>query len=94
MGSIMDDEVDIMNKGVENTLDNLISNVLRSEQSQAYIRGLFPEIQHLCNYVKNLEKKVHELECMVNTTEYTLHKIHDHDGKLIDVYLTETRRGY
>jgi replicative DNA helicase len=99
MGSIMDDEDEIADIVVENTLNNLVREVLYSEQWKIYLQSLmhstmFREIQSLNDRISELERKVEELAYIVDTTEYSLHKTYDADGKIHDVVLIRKPSDY
>lgn len=99
MGSIMDDEDEITDIVVENTLNNLVREVLYSEQWKIYLQSLmhstmFNQIQSLNDRICELERKVEELGYIVDTTEYTLDKIYDADGKIRDVVLIRKPSDY
>lgn len=99
MGSIMDDEDEITGVVVENTLNNLVREVLYSEQWKIYLQSLmhstmFREIQSLNDRISMLECDVSKLEHAINTSEYTLDKMYDSDGKLEDVTLIKKQSDY
>ena len=99
MGSIMDDEDEITDIVVENTINNLVREVLYSEQWKIYLQSLmhstmFREIQTLNDRINRLERNVSELEYIINTSEYTLDKMYDADGKIHDVILIKKQSDY
>ena len=99
MGSIMDDEDEITGVVVENTLNNLVREVLYSEQWKIYLQSLmhstmFREIQTLNDRINRLESDVSKLEHAINTSEYTLDKMYDEDGKIHDVILIKKQSDY
>lgn len=99
MGSIMDDEDEITDIVVENTLNNLVREVLYSEQWKIYLQSLmhstmFREIQTLNDRINRLESDAIKLEYAINTSEYTLDKMYDADGKLEDVILIKKQSDY
>ena len=99
MGSIMDDEDEIAGVVVENTLNNLVREVLYSEQWKIYLQSLmystmFREIQSLNDRISMLERDVVKLEHAINTSGYTLDKMYDTDGKLEDVTLIKKQSDY
>ena len=99
MGSIMDDEDEITGVVIENTLNNLIREVLYSEQWKIYLQSLmystmWREIQTINDRINRLESDVIKLGHMINTSEYTLDKMYDADGKLEDVILIKKQSDY
>lgn len=99
MGSIMDDEDEITDIVVENTLNNLIREVLYSEQWKIYLQSLmhstmWREIQTINDRINRLESDVIKLEQAINTSEYTLDKMYDADGKIRDVVLIKKQSDY
>ena len=95
----MDDEDEITDIVVENTLNNLVREVLYSEQWKIYLQSLmhstmFREIQSLNDRINRLESDVIKLEHVINTSEYTLDKIYDADGKIRDVVLIKKQSDY
>ena len=99
MGSILDDEDEITDIVVENTLNNLVREVLYSEQWKIYLQSLmhstmFREIQTLNDRINTLERNVSKLEHTINTPGYTLDKMYDEDGKIHDVILIKKQSDY
>lgn len=99
MGSIMDDEDEITDIVVENTLNNLVREVLYSEQWKIYLQSLmhstmWREIQTINDRINRLESDVIKLEQAINTSEYTLDKMYDADGKIRDVVLIKKQSDY
>lgn len=99
MGSIMDDEDEITDIVVENTINNLVREVLYSEQWKIYLQSLmhstmFREIQTLNDRINRLESDAIKLEHAINTSGYMLDKMYDADGKLEDVILIKKQSDY
>ena len=99
MGSIMDDEDEITDIVVENTINNLVREVLYSEQWKIYLQSLmhstmFREIQTLNDRISMLERDTVKLEHAINTSRYTLDKMYGSDGKLEDVILIKKQSDY
>jgi replicative DNA helicase len=99
MGSIMDDEDEITDIVVENTLNNLVREVLYSEQWKTYLQSLmystmFREIQSLNDRINRLESDAINLEHAINTSGYILDKMYDADGKIQDVILIKKQSDY
>lgn len=99
MGSIMDDEDEITDIVVENILNNLVREVLYSEQWKIYLQSLmhstmFREIQTLNDRINRLESDAINLEHAINTSGYTLDKMYGSDGKLEDVILIKKQSDY
>lgn len=99
MGSIMDDEDEITDVVIENTLNNLIREVLYSEQWKIYLQSLmhstmWREIQTINDRINRLESDVIKLEHAINTSGYALDKMYDADGKIEDVILIKKQSDY
>lgn len=99
MGSIMDDENEITDVVIENTLNNLVREVLYSEQWKIYLQSLmhstmWREIQSINDRINRLECDVHKLEHAINTSGYALDKMYDADGKIEDVILIKKQSDY
>lgn len=99
MGSIMDDENEITDVAIENTLNNLVREVLYSEQWKIYLQSLmhstmWREIQTINDRINRLESDVIKLEHAINTSGYVLDKMYDSDGKIEDVILIKKQSDY
>lgn len=90
MGSIMDDEDEITDAVIENTLNNLVREVLYSEQWKLYLQSLTYSTMH--REIQSLNDRICELERKADFTDYLLHNhqlcvIKNNDGVVTDVVL-------